>query len=338
MNGKTPFSVCIQQFFRDYLEQQKGCTANTLDSYSVTFSQFISFLGPNRVNGLVIEQLEKDEVLAFMKHLKTKGLSDGSCNIRLAHIKSFARYITANVPSALENCRKILCIAQRKTVKKPPVSISMEAVKAITHAPDIRTKEGLRHAAIISLLYDSACRVEELIGLTVADVSLGSHPRIHVFGKGRKHRLIPISPKAARLLEQYIQKFKLYNPDSLLFESRSGGKMTRQGVNYILKKYTSMIRQDDADIIDSDISVHPHIMRHAKATHLVDSGKVSLKDVRDFLGHESVVTTEIYLSSNPEHTRKAIEDASNTLCIPKAGTYTKKEKESLEEFLKNRRL
>ena len=338
MNGKTPFSVCIQQFFRDYLEQQKGCTANTLDSYSVTFSQFISFLGPNRVNGLVIEQLEKDEVLAFMKHLKTKGLSDGSCNIRLAHMKSFARYITANVPSALENCRQILCIAQRKTVKKPPVSISMEAVKAITHAPDIRTKEGLRHAAIISLLYDSACRVEELIGLTVADVSLGSHPRIHVFGKGRKHRLIPISPKAARLLEQYIQKFKLYNPDSLLFESRSGGKMTRQGVNYILKKYTSMIRQDDADIIDPDISVHPHIMRHAKATHLVDSGKVSLKDVRDFLGHESVVTTEIYLSSNPEHTRKAIEDASNTLCIPKAGTYTKKEKESLEEFLKNRRL
>lgn len=120
MNGKTPFSVCIQQFFRDYLEQQKGCTANTLDSYSVTFSQFISFLGPNRVNGLVIEQLEKDEVLAFMKHLKTKGLSDGSCNIRLAHIKSFARYITANVPSALENCRQILCIAQRKTVKKTP--------------------------------------------------------------------------------------------------------------------------------------------------------------------------------------------------------------------------
>ena len=273
-----------------------------------------------------------------MKHLKTKGLSDGSCNIRLAHIKSFARYITANVPSALENCRQILCIAQRKIVKKPPVSISMEAVKAITHAPDIRTKEGLKHAAIISLLYDSACRVEELIGLTVADVSLGSHPRIHVFGKGRKHRLIPISPKAARLLEQYIQKFKLYNPDSLLFESRSGGKMTRQGVNYILKKYTSMIRQDDADIIDPDISVHPHIMRHAKATHLVDSGKVSLKDVRDFLGHESVVTTEIYLSSNSEHTRKAIEEASNTLCIPKAGTYTKKEKESLEEFLKNRRL
>ena len=114
--------------------------------------------------------------------------------------------------------------------------------------------------------------------------------------------------------------------------------MTRQGVNYFLILYTSMIRQDDADIIDPDISVHPHIMRHAKATHLVDSGKVSLKDVRDFLGHESVVTTEIYLSSNPEHTRKAIEDASNTLCIPKAGTYTKKEKESLEEFLKNRRL
>ena len=66
MNGKTPFSVCIQQFFRDYLEQQKGCTANTLDSYSVTFSQFISFLGPNRVNGLVIEQLEKDGSSGFL--------------------------------------------------------------------------------------------------------------------------------------------------------------------------------------------------------------------------------------------------------------------------------
>ncbi len=338
MNGKTPFSVCVQHFFRDYLEHQRGCTANTLDSYSVTFSQFVAFLGKKRVDGLAIEQLEKDEVMSFMKQLKANGLSDGSCNVRLSHIKSFVRYVTANVPSALENCRQILCIAQRKTEKRPPVSISLEAVKAMTHAPDTRTREGLRHAAIISILYDSACRVEELIGLTVADVSLGSHPKIHVFGKGRKHRLIPISPKAARFLEQYIQKFKLYNPDSLLFESRSGGKMTRQGVNYILKKYASMIRQDDADIIAPDISIHPHIMRHAKATHLVDSGKVSLKDVRDFLGHESVVTTEIYLSSNPEHTRKAIEEASNTLCIPKAGTYTKKEKESLEEFLKNRRL
>lgn len=338
MNGKTSFPVCVQQFFKDYLEHQKGCTANTLDSYSVTFSQFVEYLGPKRVNNMAIEQLEKDEVTAFMKHLKSKGLSDGSCNIRLAHIKSFARYITANVPSVLENCRQILCIAQRKTEKKPPVSISLEAVKAMTHAPDTRTKEGLRHAAIISLLYDSACRVEELIGLTVADVSIGSHPKIHVLGKGRKHRLIPISPQTAKLLDRYIQKYKLFTPESLLFESRSGGKMTRQGVNYILKKYSSIIRQNDDGLISPDISVHPHIMRHARATHLVDSGKVSLKDVRDFLGHESVMTTEIYLSSNPEHTRKAIEDASSALCIPKAGTYNKKEKESLEEFLKTRRL
>lgn len=92
------------------------------------------------------------------------------------------------------------------------------------------------------------------------------------------------------------------------------------------------------DLISPDISVHPHIMRHAKATHLVDSGKVSLKDVRDFLGHESVVTTEIYLSSNPEHTRKAIEEAFEALCIPKTGTYSEKKKESLDEFLKTRRL
>ena len=338
MNGRTSFTVCVQQFFRDYLECQKGCTANTLDSYSVTFSQLIEFLGFERIKGLTIEQLGKEEVMEFMKHLKTKGLCDGSCNIRLAHIKSFARYVTANTPSALENCRQILCISQRKTEKKPPVSISLEAVKAMTHAPDTRTSEGLRHAAMISLLYDSACRVDELIGLTIADVFLGAHPRIHVFGKGRKHRLIPISQPTAKLLERYLKKFRLFSPDSLLFETRSRGKMTRQGVNYILKKYSDMVRQNNEDLISPDISVHPHIMRHAKATHLVDSGKVSLKDVRDFLGHESVVTSEIYLSSNPEHTRKAIEEAFEALCIPKTGTYSEKKKESLDEFLKTRRL
>lgn len=339
MNGRTLFTECVQLFFRDYLEQQNACSGNTLDSYSVTFSQFASFIGSGRANSMTISQLTKDDVLKFMKHLKDeRQLQDSSCNVRLAHIKSFVRYVSANIPSAMENCRQISCIAQRKTDRKPPLSISQEAVRAITHAPDTRTAQGLRHAAILSLLYDSACRVDELIGLTVGDVSTGPHPRIHVFGKGRKHRLIPISGRTAKLLDRYMNKFRLHDDRALLFESRSGGRMTRQGVNYIIKKYSAVVRKESPTLIPDEISVHPHIMRHAKATHLVDSGKVSLKDVRDFLGHESELTTEVYLSSNPEHVRRAIESASDSLAIPKAGTYSRSEKASLESFLKTRRL
>lgn len=339
MNGKSLFSACIQQYFMDYLERQIGCSRNTLDSYSSTFSQLVTFIGSERANTMLISDFSKDDVMGFMRYLKEdRAVSDGTCNVRLAHLKSFVRYISANVPSAMENCRQISCIAERKTERKPPVSISQEAVKAITHAPDTRTNEGLRHAVIISLLYDSACRVEELINLAVGDVSTGKHPKIHVFGKGRKHRLIPISDRTAKLLDRYIQRFRLYDKHVLLFESRCGGRMTRQGVNYILKKYSSQVREASPSLIAEDISVHPHIMRHAKATHLIDSGKVSLKDVRDFLGHESEMTTEIYLSTNPEHTRQAIERASDSLAIPKAGTYSKGEKDTLESFLKTRRI
>lgn len=339
MNGKALFSQCIQSYFEDYLEDQLACSYNTLDSYSVTFSLLNNFIGSARVNTMTISELTKDDIMNFLRYLKEqRKLSDCSCNIRLAHIKSFANYISRNAPSVMENCRQIKCIAQRKVEKKTPISISMEAVKAITHAPDMRTKKGLKHATILSLLYDSACRVEELINLQVKDVFISKNTKIHVLGKGRKHRTIAISEKTGKLLDYYMKIFNLYDQEKLVFESRTGGTMTRQGVNYIIKLYVTQVRESSPNLISDDISVHPHTMRHAKATHLVDSGCVSLKDVRDFLGHESELTTEVYLSSNPEHTRKAIEKASAEFEIPAKSSYSTKSKKDLEAYLKTKRL
>jgi site-specific recombinase XerD len=129
----------------------------------------------------------------------------------------------------------------------------------------------------------------------------------------------------------------LYNqgvqvPGDLLFESRTGGRMTRQGVSYILKKYASEASCANTGLIDKNILISPHILRHSKATHLINSG-VHIFNVRDFLGHESVATTQVYLTSNAEITRKAIEKAASCVGIQAKSSYSQSEIMDLEQFL-----
>ena len=135
-----------------------------------------------------------------------------------------------------------------------------------------------------------------------------------------------------KILGVYIKRFSLFNPDDILFESKNKGRMTRQGVNYIIKKYADKIRAKNPDFIPSSLSIHPHILRHSKATHLVNNG-TGIFYVRDFLGHEDVQTTQIYLTSNPEVIRKAIEKAADSIGITNAGSYSNKEEAELEAFL-----
>lgn len=281
-----------------------------------------------------INDISHDKVLEFMTWLaevRKNGVS--TKNVRLAHIKSFFRYVMMTAPEYSEQCCKILSMPFGKEDKKPPGCMSTDAIKQLLASVDSSVDEGLRHLALLSLMYDSACRVQEIIGLNVMDFHAGQCCRIYVHGKGNKYRSIPLLSETEKIVSKYIKRFCLM-PDSPLFCNKNGERLTRQGIRYIIQKYSKMANENMPGIIEG--SAYPHILRHSKATHLVNSG-VNIYNVRDFLGHESVATTQIYLTTNPEVTRKAIETVAEKTVPESLDFFSKEDRDDLLSFLNSLR-
>lgn len=326
------FSFYVQRYFMSYLIKQHNYGANTVSSYRDTFKLLLSFFASTNadVSKITINEITHDKVVEFMTWLgevRKNGVS--TRNVRLAHIKSFFRYLIMTAPEYSDQCRKVLGIPFGKEDKKPPECMSMDAIKQMLALIDSASDEGLRHLALLSLMYDSACRVQEIISLSVKDFHAGQCCRIYVYGKGNKYRSIPLLSETERIVSKYIKHFHLA-PEAPLFSNKNGERLTRQGIRYIIRKYSQMVNETMPGTIDG--SVYPHRMRHSKASHLVDSG-VNIYNVRDFLGHESVVTTLIYLTTNPEVTRKAIESVAEKTVPESIDFFTKEERNDLLSFL-----
>ena len=315
-----------------YLMNQHNFGPNTVSSYRDTFKLLLVFLteSDRNISEKSIDKVDYDVVLRFLSWLsdvRKNGVS--TKNVRLAHIKSFFRYIMMTAPEHSEQCSKILGIPFGKEDKKPPECMSTDAIKQILASIDSSSDEGLRHLALLSLMYDSACRVQEIISLNVMDFQSGKCCRIYVHGKGNKYRSIPLLSETEKIVSKYIKQFHLM-PEAPLFCNRDGERLTRQGIRYIIRKYAKTSNDAYPGIIEG--SVYPHRLRHSKATHLVDNG-VNIYNVRDFLGHESVATTQVYLTTNPEITRKAIESAAEKTVPESLDFYSDKEKNDLLSFL-----
>ena len=138
-----------------------------------------------------------------------------------------------------------------------------------------------------------------------------------------------VPSETEKIVSKYIKRFRL-TPDAPLFCNKNGERLTRQGIRYIIQKYSKMANKNKPGIIES--SAYPHILRHSKATHLVNRG-VNIYNVRDFLGHESVATTQIYLTTNPEITRKAIESVAEKTVPESLDFFSEEERDDLLFFL-----
>lgn len=326
------FSFYVQRYFMSYLMKQHNYGPNTISSYRDTFKLLLLFIASTSADTskIIIDDITHDKVVEFMTWLSdVRKNAVSTKNVRLAHIKSFFRYVMMTAPEHSDQCSKVLGIPFGKEEKKPPACMSTDAIKQILALIDSDSDEGLRHLALLSLMYDSACRVQEIIGLSVKDFHAGLCCRIYVYGKGNKYRSIPLLNETERIISKYIKRFHL-DPESPLFCNRKGERLTRQGIRYIIRKYSQMVNESSPGTIDG--SVYPHRMRHSKASHLVDSG-VNIYNVRDFLGHESVATTQIYLTTNPEVTRRAIESVAKKTVPESIDYFTKEERDELLSFL-----
>jgi site-specific recombinase XerD len=334
---KNEFPEALTSFFGQYLELQKGLSPNTVSSYSDAFLLLFAYYKeiyrvlPNRIT---FQSISQESIMGFCKWLETDRKSSiKTRNLRLTAIHAFFRYIEMHDPSKLALCKSILNIPMKKCEKKPPAHLSEEELKLLFAEPDVKKKGGIRDLAIMTLLYDTGTRVSELIGLKIEDVRLEKGTAtVRVLGKGRKQRIVPISSATADIVKAYYKSSRIDvgDPHRAIFTNSRGETLTRPGVNYILDKYVKRVRQQNPDKYNFKITAHT--MRHSKATVLLLSD-VNLVYIRDFLGHASVVSTEIYAKTNPEFLRRAIEKNARNY-TDAIGEYDPDGKEALTEFLK----
>ena len=309
----TDFSKSLTDFLSKYLPGERGMSANTINSYKITFILFIGFVESQkkiRVNKLSLKDITKECINEFLEWLqRERKCSDSTRNVRLAAIHSFFSYLQYEAPENINEWQRILSIKVKKTKKSTMNYLTIDGIKLLLAQPDLSTKKGRRDLAMLALMYDSAARVQEVIDLTASSVRLTKPFTIKLVGKGNKARIVPLMDQQVTHLKYYMEKNHLLEPYANLyplFYNNRREKLTRAGVYHILQHYANEARKKDQKLIPEKIS--PHSLRHSKAMHLLQAG-VNLVYIRDILGHESVQTTEVYARVDSKQKREAIEKA-----------------------------
>jgi site-specific recombinase XerD len=293
-----------------YLPGQRGLSQNTIMAYRDTFKLLLLFAEEEK--RLKLEKFSfADFNAGFVSEFldwpeEKRGCGVSTRNQRLAALRAFAKYARTHCPEFLDEAQRIMGMKAKKTSPPAMEYLSAEQLKSVLAQPDISTKDGRRDMVLLSLLYDSGARVQEICDLRVRDIRLQKPYTVTLTGKGNKVRFVPIMKATVDALATYLKENRLQVPekaDSPLFRNHQRGKLTRAGVAYILKKHFESARKDDPSL---PAKISPHILRHSKAMHLLQAG-VNLIYIRDFLGHVHVETTEIYARADTEAKRTAIE-------------------------------
>ncbi|OPY65595.1 MAG: Tyrosine recombinase XerC [Syntrophorhabdaceae bacterium PtaU1.Bin034] len=309
----TDFAQHLTNYLSVYLPGQRNLSSHTIASYRDTFKLLLIFcehekaLSPER---LTLAHIDEDLVRGFMSWIEiTRRCGIATRNQRLAAIHAFFRYLQSELPERLMTHQRILAIPSKKTGKPAVSYLTAEALEAILKQPDHNSSAGRRDLVLLTVLYDSGARVGELTDLIVRDVRLMQPATITLKGKGRKVRHVPLMSKTALLLKDYLEEKRLagtHTLDHAVFFNSRHEKLTRAGVSYVINKYVQAARRQDPTVLSGKVS--PHVFRHTKAMHLLQAN-VNLVYIRDFLGHASVTTSEIYARADTHMKRLALEQA-----------------------------
>ena len=293
----TDFAKALTRYLSAYLPGQRNVSPNTIRSYRDTFKLFLTYCKNVQnlaIEGFSLKHMDEPLIAGFLSWLEhDRNNSIATRNQRLACIHGFCRYLQIEDPVGLSAYQKILSIPVKKAPKPAVNHLTSDALKLILTQPNLSKTGGRRDLTMLSVLYDTGARVQELADLKVRDVRLDPPPILTLTGKGRKTRQVPIMSNTESLLRQYmIENCLLQNgmQDRPLFVNRQYRKLTTEGIKFILNKYVSSARAVSSIIPDK---VTPHVLRHTKAMDLLQAG-VNLIYIRDLLGHVDIATTEIY--------------------------------------------
>jgi len=283
--------------YKVYLKLEKGLSDNTLDAYLGDVDKLKQLLSQEKsLDDVAV--IKSDDIRRFLQWITKLGMTARSQARVLSALKSFFKFLV--FINVIETNPAELIDSPRLGMKLPVV-LSIEEIDALKDAIDLSKPEGHRNRAIIETLYSCGLRVSELINLKLSNI----HPDdgyILVFGKGRKERIIPISSQAIKeiniYLDHYRKKMKI-DPKSvdILFLNRRGRQLSRVMIFTIVKEL--------AKKIELKKNISPHTFRHSFATHMVERG-ADLRAVQEMLGHESILTTEIYTHIDRNYLKEII--------------------------------
>lgn len=291
MKKTVTSEINLLKIFADYLAVEKGLAQNSINSYSLDIEKLYGFLQEEKKS---LFKVKEEDLVKFVHQQAQAGLSPRSLARLISSLKSFFKFLL------LENYLK-KNPAERLTSPSLwlslPRVLTVEEVEQLLERPDLKKPQGIRDRAILEVLYGSGLRVSELVSLELKDVRLEEGFLI-CKGKGSKERIVPMGRSAVRWVKTYLREVRpLWDKSGspVLFLTRRGEAFTRQGVWKILKIYGR-----EAGLSEK---IHPHVLRHSFATHLLERG-ADLRSVQMLLGHSQITTTQIYTHVSRQRLRQ----------------------------------
>lgn len=301
MKTKNQMQPALKRFFEEYLPVVKGASDNTMRSYRYSFRLLFQFLyesygiQPGKVD---FSNLNSDRILAFLQWLEEErncGIS--TRNQRFAAIRSFSNYASRYYfQPALTFTTAVSTIPPKKMPKKAMAYMTKEEMTIVLSLPGNHTLSERRDRVLLSILYASGARAQELCDLRVDDVRFDKgRAYLTLHGKGKKARIVVIPEDCSALLKQFMERNKLsveIRPDKHVFSSQTHEHMTISCVEGIVKKYIRIAKKKNPSLFH-EASYTPHSFRHSVAVHMLEAG-IPLPVIKNFLGHASIETTMVY--------------------------------------------
>ena len=296
----TALAPHLSAYLREHLPRERAVSPHTVKTYANCFVLLVQFAADRlkrRPTDLEIEDLGPDMIMAFLDHVET---GRGSCvrtrNGRLAAIRSFFRYIEYRIPACLDLALRVRSIPTKKTDKALIDYLDRAEIKALLDAPDPRTRLGTRDRAMLHLAYAGGLRVSELVTLQLRDFPDRSLSTVHIMGKGRRERVLPLWKETQFVLRAWLA----IRPDAQaaeIFLNANGQPMTRDGFAFRLAEHVKTAATKQPSILGKRVT--PHGLRHSCARHTL-AATGDIRKVALWLGHASIQSTETYLRADPE--------------------------------------
>lgn len=308
MSEQLCLAQLLESYFRRRLAKQRNATPATLASYRDSLRMLILFASARlrkEPATLVLEELDRDLVLAFLDELEEKrDNSVATRNARLAAIRSFFHHVAADDPAAFGIAQRVLAIPTKRAHIEVTHHLNNSEVEAIVTAPDQTTRRGRRDRALLLFLARTGARVSEAIGVNASDLHLRGHPQVLLHGKGRRDRIVPIPRDLVRSLTELLKERGLaHHEPQPIFVGAHGERLTRFGATHVVRRAAARAISAAPSLDGKPIS--PHIFRHSLAMKLLRSG-VDLLTIQAWLGHAQVATTHRYAAADVEMMRRGL--------------------------------
>jgi site-specific recombinase XerD len=306
-NAQQALFALVESFFAEFLPQQRGASVHTVRAYRDSLKLLLHFIAQQKkreVAKLQVADLSADVIADFLDYTEAdRSNATATRNCRRAALRSFIKHLLRNDLDHSLQYTQILAIPSKKARQRPATYLEPDDVRAIIAKPDRHTRDGWRDYTMLLFLYNCGARVSEATDVRWNDLHLTAPRQVRLRGKGKKERLLPVWRETADALT-HLRGLGTDGDHQHVFVNRQRQPLTRDGVAYILSKYTTAAAKDCPHLARKTVT--PHVLRHSCAVALLQSG-ADVTVIRDYLGHAGVATTGRYITTNLQMRREAMD-------------------------------